>query len=329
MPGCGDGVGGDDVPIGHHIQAGAGDARIDLAAGQPVGHRILDGIDLNVEVPSDGCFAPGDLLPGGRRQRDHQVLFLRVEEIPATGVPAAERCGGIDLIDSGVDGVIDVIEVNEESLGQGGDDFPGDDLHTGFHRGLIFRLVGPGRCRSRAVVLKKLLVGGVDVPGGVGGGDPVGRGGGIIGDDDLGNPAEVVEGLAVRIKPGAHLLVWLPAGEDHARIRQCGHEHVHLLGFAGDRVGGDHWGAGPVDLHGVCGLVGDHRGQVMGGDVFGDELAKPVVAVVRQASGGRVVEVLGPQLAQGRFLVSASGASDGVEVRCEEVLGGQTASVGE
>lgn len=132
------------------------------------------------------------------------------------------------------------------------------------------------------------------------------------------------------VAPGGEFLIQASVGEDHSRIRQCGDEDRDLRGRAGDRVGDPHWGSGPVDLHRVPRGVRDRAGEVVGADVFGDDLAEPFIPVV-PCRWGRCwgVEVAGPQHFQWWLLPPDPSVDDRIDIDRDEVPVGAFAAVGE
>lgn len=160
-----DSVAGDDVATGQDVEAGTDDAHIHGGPDEGGGHRVFDGVDLNVPVPGGFRLLPAHVLPGLVGQADEIAGFTFGEPLAPGLRFAAKRGAVVDPLDPVGDGVAEVVDISEESVGEVVDDPVRDDLDAGFDVGFLLRSIGPGGYGCCVVVLEEPGVGDVDVAG--------------------------------------------------------------------------------------------------------------------------------------------------------------------
>jgi hypothetical protein len=125
-------------------------------------------------------------------------LVQRLEELPA-GATEVFHGPLVELVEQLTDGLVQVGESEEGAIPQAGEDPTLDHLDTDLHLGVIFGLVRACRNDGRAIVLRQVVVGGIQVwfvAAGV-----FDTRFEIVGHDDLGHPADEGEGAHVCAGP--------------------------------------------------------------------------------------------------------------------------------
>lgn len=138
--------------------------------------------------------------------------------------PRARRDGGIELLQQGCDGLVDLIHRGELLMAQAHQNPALHHLHGGFDLALVLRVIRACRQDGGAVVPGKVqhgLVGAGFVAVGVGNQGP-----GVVGHDELGHATEEAQGQGRGTQPFGHGLARCGAGIGVARGSQGGDEDM-------------------------------------------------------------------------------------------------------
>ena len=311
---------GDDLAVGDHIEGVADDAHVDAQPGEPVGHGVLDAVDLDVPVPMHLRGSPRHRLPALLGKIEQLVSFRLLEPVPAVARLTAERCPSVDDLHLRRDRVVQLVQRRERAVGQVVDHPVRDDLHPGFDVALVPWPGRAGRHRGGPVVLQELGIRDVHVAGPLGLADLVRRRGGVVRHDHQRDAADVLERPPVGIQPGRLFLIQTAEREHQPGVGQRGHKDRHRCGPAADRVGQLHPGARPVHLHRVPRHVRDRSRQVMRAHMLGDDLTEPVIPVEpcpRHVLPGR--QVPRPQHLQRRLLAPHARSHHLVDIHRDEL----------
>ena len=119
-------------------------------------------IELNVVVDVHSGFLPNCELVWQSRQGSESRLVQRLEQLPA-GLAQVLHSPVIDLRKKIVDSVVQVVQTEEFPVSQPGKNPALYHLHTNFHLSLVLGPSHPGRDHSGSVVLRQIVVGGIDV----------------------------------------------------------------------------------------------------------------------------------------------------------------------
>ena len=114
---------------------------------------------------------------------------------------------------------VELIKADALVVVKGMDDLLGHNLDRCLNIGLVFRPSCPRWQRSGVVVLEKLLVRGVDTTIAIGSAYRVRCRRGVVRDDDLCHPAEVLKRLHMRVQPRLLAFIGTRTSKQHPGIR--------------------------------------------------------------------------------------------------------------
>jgi hypothetical protein len=196
-------VAGAAFPLGDAFHHGRPEADVQWLAHQRVGHGVVVACDFDVVSNSDSGTLPRGILIGlcreGPEGRTVEGLKQRLagagEVFAGAGIPGAQ---------AGSAGGMDRGQRKEGVVPQAGQHPAFHHVHAHFNLGLIPGLGRPGRDDRATRVLREVRVGPIE-RGCIAGGTGDGRFE-VVGNDDLGNPAERRKGPPVRADPGRQAL---------------------------------------------------------------------------------------------------------------------------
>lgn len=264
---------------------------------QLVGNTVVMARQFDVVVDVDPGLLPFGVLVGPLRQGPEGGAVKVLEEASAC---AFELLEGL-LVELGEffgDGGIELVEAEEAAMAKRGHDPALRHLDGFFHLGLVPGVAAPGGDDDRAVVSRHVAVGGIEL-GFVAASLRDGRLE-IVGNGELGNPAEEGEGMPVRIDPIRQALACRGPAEGVVAGPQDGHEELGRAFLPRLRVDNRHRQARVVHQELLPGPVALAKADI--------QMARPLMvqqtelAVLVALGIGRLV--LQPQKPQGHALAA-------------------------
>src|SRR5512139_485316 len=266
-------VRGDSTALEEDLYGGVGKPNVELFVDQLIRDTVVVVVQFDVVIDIDPGTLPVGIDIGVNRERFESRFFERFEQDPSG---AFELLKGtvIECFQLFGDGLLQFAEAEEGSVPQWSQDPVLHLLHSGFDLGLVLGLGHPGRDNDRAVMLCELPISGVEVRF-VTAGTCHGRLQ-IVGDKDLGDTAEELEGMDMGLDPRGEFLGESGFGEGVIAGSQGGYKDLGLSNLSG---------LGICDLHGLAGIVDK---ELFSGPVFLAEtkiqLLDPLLVVVAEST---------------------------------------------
>ncbi len=166
-------VDGDPFAFAEQLDGMGGDARVELLTDQPVRHRVIVPVDVDVIIGRDAADPPFGVFVGlgGERLERRAIEFQ--EQIAAADAEAAHRAG-IEIDDEFGDRLVQLTEREETAVPEARQDPALDHQHADLDLGLVARLARPCRQDRGAVMGRQVEIGPVEagfVPVGAGDAD--------------------------------------------------------------------------------------------------------------------------------------------------------------
>ena len=164
---------GDALAFAEQLDGVGGDARVELLADQPMRHRVIMPVDVDVIIERDAADPPLGVFVGLGRQRLERRAVEFEEQIAAADAEAAHR-PGIEIGDQLGDRLVQLAEREEAAVPEARQDPALDHQHADLDLGLVARAPRPRRQDRRAVMGRQVEIGPVEtrlVPVGAGDAD--------------------------------------------------------------------------------------------------------------------------------------------------------------
>ena len=290
----------DDVAPVEHGDHLRGDAHPQQLAGV----LIRDGVVLRfagqVVVPPYLYFFPDDVFESVRWERGKLSGLFGFEEFPpGRAVRSAQH--PVDLVHPLIDRFVDLGKGRPHVLCEVPDHTLVDDIHCVLGCGLVPGFPGSGGHDRAPVMLRELLVTGVDHPLPVPAPALMRGRRRVIRDDHLHHPTKEGERLGVRVKPCFGLLVQIGPAEHDPGVREHRDEQERLRDLPGDGVDDIDRVTCPIDLHRPARDVLHRRDEIIRSEILAEEVAVLRVPVLLPTT--RTADIPGPGLLQGEVLV--------------------------
>ena len=201
------------------------DADVDFGADMAFGRGVVVALDSDMAVGSDLAFDPFAPFPGVPGQGLESGPLAGLEEVTPGRAACHRRL--VQLFELAPDRGVHGVQREEGLMTQREQDTRLDDTDGGLDGALVGG--SPLACRKHGeiVVFGELAEAGVEL--GILAVRPGDAGLEVVDDPALGTAAERLQRPAVGHRPVSHALVGYRLGVDQVRMRQHGHEDLHIL----------------------------------------------------------------------------------------------------
>ena len=243
---------------------------------------------------------PDDIFETVRWERGKLSGLFGFEEFPpGRAVRSAQH--PVDLVHPLIDRFVHLGKSRPHVFCEVSDHTLVDDIHRVLGGGLVPGFPGSGGHDRAPVMLRELLVTGVDHPLPVPAPALMRGRRRVIRDDHLHHPTKEGERLGVRVKPRLGLLVQIGPTEHDPGVREHRDEQERLRDLPGDGVDDIDRVTCPIDLHRPARDVLHRRDEIIRSEILAEKVAVLRVPVLLPTT--RTADIPGPGLLQSEVLV--------------------------